>query len=310
MFEMFERPLCGTFMLVNTSATPKPKLRIAMLIVAIPLGLLSQFTVDAEYKIVQVPAVKGTATREVPLGSCYVRTRFFLGSQLFIRGDILSNSQCRTKFLTSSNPTMYVEATTISEEYQTVIEASKQVEKRQWGSEILSRLVRFLVGALVGLTLVGAVKVVYLKRLRMLSASTRVLATITKMTGGAGNSPVAGSRLDAPPQTSPMAVPVAPAPKNYFDPHFNRFVSPTVISILYVLLNLSGLFFVVFYWLGEVGTVSSNEESVALFMLWSIPLAIAGMVVLWLIIRLICESAIVLFRVAEDLRQIRNRQGQ
>ena len=116
----------------------------------------------------------------------------------------------------------------------------------------------------------------------------------------------------AAPQPSPSQTPESPKwPKfTRLDFQFNRFVSPTIISILYVLLILLALFFVFIYWLDQVGIVSSNGESVVLFMLWSIPLAIVGMGVLWLIIRLICESAIVLFRIAEDLRQIRNRQGQ
>jgi hypothetical protein len=95
-----------------------------------------------------------------------------------------------------------------------------------------------------------------------------------------------------------------------FDAKFNKFVAPTIISILYVLLNLLALLFVILFWLREIETVSSNGDDVALFALWSFPLAAVGMAVLWLIIRLICESAIVRFRVAEDLRQIRNRSSQ
>lgn len=95
-----------------------------------------------------------------------------------------------------------------------------------------------------------------------------------------------------------------------FDIKFNRFISPTIVSVLYVLLSAAALLFVVFYWLGAVETVSSNEENVLLFALWSVPLAVVGLGILWIIIRLICESAIVIFRISDDLRSIRNRQGQ
>lgn len=290
-----------------------------MFVVAIPLGLFGFFSVDAKYKMVQVPAVTGTATRDVPQGDCVVKSPFLLGSQSFGSGQTLNNAVCRQAFRTLPNPGRHLEATLAAEEYETVVEQSKRVEQRQWGSEIFSRLVSFLVAGLLGVVLVVAANFVYLNRSRLASATssglqatreaaTRMRATTNQMTGGAGTSQVTGSGLAAPQQASPIETYAAPAPKNNFDLHFNRFVTPTIVKILYVLLSafifIGGIIIAVGFAF-DLGPDSGRSYFVGLLI--SVPLALVGMALSWLLVRLICESAIVRFRMAEDIRRIRNR---
>ena len=87
-----------------------------------------------------------------------------------------------------------------------------------------------------------------------------------------------------------------------FDLAFSRFVALSLVRIVYVILMIAGLVFFAFAitFLFEIGR---HDTTIAAILL----LALAPIVYLvyLLIIRLICESLIVVFAMAEDLGEMR-----
>jgi hypothetical protein len=87
-----------------------------------------------------------------------------------------------------------------------------------------------------------------------------------------------------------------------FDLAFSRYVALSLIRIIYVILMIAGLVFFAFVitFLFQIGR---HDTTVAAILL----LALAPIVYLvyLLLIRLICESLIVVFTMAEDLNEMR-----
>ena len=114
-----------------------------------------------------------------------------------------------------------------------------------------------------------------------------------------------------PSETTSRLSQTTPSPQRPrgLDVRFNRFVTPVIVQILYVILLVLMTVGVAAYWLMSISDWSEDFNPIV-FALLTFPLALIGWIFLWLIIRLVCESAIALFRIAEDLRSIRNRQSQ
>lgn len=91
------------------------------------------------------------------------------------------------------------------------------------------------------------------------------------------------------------------------DVRFNNLATPRIVSFLYVL-------FLIFIGLGAfwfwIRTMLSNQEEfseMAILALWTAPLISFFALFVSLLVRLIFESIMVRFRIAEDLRKIRDK---
>lgn len=91
------------------------------------------------------------------------------------------------------------------------------------------------------------------------------------------------------------------------DVRFNNLVTPRIVSFLYVL-------FLIFIGLGAfwfwIRTMLLNQEEffeIAILALWTAPLISFFALFVSLLVRLIFESIMVRFRIAEDLRKIRDK---
>ena len=84
------------------------------------------------------------------------------------------------------------------------------------------------------------------------------------------------------------------------DVRFNNFVTPGIVSVFYLLsLVIIGLGAVV-YWLNLI-------EYAFVTALWTAPIIVFVALLAALLVRLIFESIMVVFRIAEDLRRIRDK---
>jgi hypothetical protein len=92
-----------------------------------------------------------------------------------------------------------------------------------------------------------------------------------------------------------------------FDLAFSRFVALSLIRIVYVILMIAGLVFFAFVitFLFQIGR---HDTTIAAILL--LTLAPLVFLIYLLIIRLICESLIVVFAMAEDLSEVREALRQ
>lgn len=94
-----------------------------------------------------------------------------------------------------------------------------------------------------------------------------------------------------------------------FDYHFDRFITPSAVKVLYVVvLVLLGLLGVSF----TVGVITDFQgEGRPFLVLGLIGAVVASVVLLGFILRIWCESVIVRFEVAETLKDVRDAmQGE
>jgi hypothetical protein len=93
------------------------------------------------------------------------------------------------------------------------------------------------------------------------------------------------------------------------DVRFNNFVTPGIVSVFYLLsLVIIGLGAVV-YWLNTIEDSLDYEGAGSAFVtaLWTAPIIVFVALLAALLVRLIFESIMVVFRIAEDLRRIRDK---
>lgn len=94
------------------------------------------------------------------------------------------------------------------------------------------------------------------------------------------------------------------------DIRFNSFVTPAIVSALYLLSLIGVGLFALFFWTSTLIDASAENEgtgALAILAIWTAPLIAFVALLLTLLIRLAFESIMVIFRIAEDLRHIRDK---
>jgi hypothetical protein len=93
-----------------------------------------------------------------------------------------------------------------------------------------------------------------------------------------------------------------------FDVRFNKFVTPMILSIFFVICLVAACLAGFGFWLQTISDFSEDGLGTALFTaLWTAPLITLAVILVCLLFRLIFESVMVIFRIAEDLRRIRDK---
>jgi len=115
------------------------------------------------------------------------------------------------------------------------------------------------------------------------------------------------------PSSAPPSTSSSPSRKSLnwlTDIRFNNFITQWIVSVLY-LLSLVGVgLFAVWYWtitLLDARDAGDGTGALAFLALWTAPLIVFVALLLTLLIRLAFESIMVRFRIAEDLRHIRDK---
>lgn len=92
------------------------------------------------------------------------------------------------------------------------------------------------------------------------------------------------------------------------DTQFNNFVTPFIVSALYAIGLVLTALVAIGYWIVTIADFSEDGAGTALVTaLWTAPLILVAALLIVILLRLAFESIIVRFRIAEDLRHIRDR---
>ena len=171
---------------------------------------------------------------------------------------------------------------------------------RSGGEEVLFRGLQALVGAGIGATL-AYLLTIFRARKRQSRLDSKLSNT---------------SKGDTSMTATDNAEPVLPSfnkqGKRFgwlTDVRFNNFVTPGIVSVFYLLsLVIIGLGAVV-YWLNTIEDSLDYEGAGGAFVtaLWTAPIIVFVALLAALLVRLIFESIMVVFRIAEDLRRIRDK---
>lgn len=281
------------------------------------LAVIASVTGDARYVNKEVVA-KESVSEEVLLGCKVIKT--FRGGQLqrpIPIGTSLTAESCTREIQYLSNPNAYLKMSyKVQGNLQDVV---RTVPRRDWLAEFGVRGVRSIIGAVFGAVLAYLLITVRYKRQEILHAlsslgrvnqthSHQIQSTITT-TGGTAMT----TESDMPlPTTSTMnasrADPVAKR-NLHFDIKFNRFFTPIIVSVLYVICQVLIALGTFVLWIVYVGDFAIDGSSgfVVLTMLWTAPVFLFAALLVILLLRLTFESIMVRFRIAEDLRRIRDK---
>jgi hypothetical protein len=184
---------------------------------------------------------------------------------------------------------------------------------RDFSAEIASRGFRFIIGAAIGV-LVAVLALAVFARSRSIiatlssvgrSATLSIGHVRSSVTIGEGDAVLTtGSVSSPPPQTGASKS----QRRAVFDVRFNKFVTPVILSFFYVICLVAACLAGFVFWLQTISDFSEDGlGSGFIAFLWTTPLMLLAVILVCLLVRLIFESVMVIFRIAEDLRRIRDK---
>jgi hypothetical protein len=282
------------------------------MIVAVVVGLLGAITGEAKYE-----RKSKTAKRQVEefvlVGCQTLRSFVDESSGEVIRANTrLSNEECDR--LSSG-----LGATG---EYFVRIRESVQVERevkvpgfvRDWSAEIVSRGLRLIVGAAIG-ALAALLALAVFARSRSIIATLSSVGRSATLSIGHVRRSVAMREGDAVLTTGSVSSPPPPQTgasksqrQTVFDVRFNKFVTPVILSFFYVICLVAACLAGFVFWLQTIlDFLQDGLGSGFIAFLWTTPLILLAVILVCLLVRLIFESVMVIFRIAEDLRRIRDK---
>jgi len=197
------------------------------------------------------------------------------------------------------------------------------VTRRDWQSEIVSRAIRgvglAVIGALLFYLVFYFVTLARSNRQEVTSALSSVRGVMHRDTSQIQDSfnqqgeTTMTTESDMPPTTASTmnASRTGPVAKRnlLFDIKFNRFFTPIIVSVLYVICQVLITLGTFVLWIVYVRdfTIDGSSGFVVLTMLWTAPVFLLLALLVILLLRLTFESIMVRFRIAEDLRHIRDK---
>jgi len=310
------------------SGLTKRKLLIAVVAFCSIVGIAGG---QAQYKETEV--FVGDSDNEPEIQECFVINPYSSpvgagSSNLFQRkGKRISPEQCLRDiaYLTSISdqiePSGYLDI-----RYKIQVstqDVAPTVTRRDWQSEIVSRAIRGVGGAVMGALLFCLVfyfvTLARSNRKGVTSALSSVRGVTHLDTRQIQDSFTQQGEIamttesDMPlPTTSTMnASRTDPVAKRnlLFDIKFNRFFTPIIVSVLYVICQVLIALGTFVLWIVYVGDFAIDGSSgfVILTMLWTAPVFLFAALLVILLLRLTFESIMVRFRIAEDLRHIRDK---
>lgn len=278
-------------------------------IVAVAIGLFGVFT--GEVKSERESRLEKRLILETVPAGCRTRQSFVNKSvgEVIGANTTLSIEECEQLSLGLDEP----------EEYFTKITKTVQVERelpfyfdgRDWSAEIVSRGFRFVIGAGIGAMLALVTLTFFFRRKEVLAALSSAGGAVASSVGHIQNS-LSNARGGTTMTASSIPPTPAGTPKvhrrTFFDIRFNRFVTPMILSIFYVICVFAACLFGFVFWLQTISDFSENGAGPAFITaLWTAPLILLAVFLVCLLVRLIFESVMVIFRIADDLRKIRDK---
>jgi len=293
---------------VSAAKAPKSLSKRLIAVTAVIVGVFGALGGDARYEF-KAQVSKETVSEEVVVGCKVVRS---LPSDFRPPPDFQSSLEFGATIpwidcgrLSADYLGPYLELVFETETREENVE--KRVRRRDWSAEVVSRGLRFMIGATFGaLFTFGLLSLRLFSRLKNFATSSisQIQKSVTTTIGG--------KVMTTDPVQSP---PQAGATKNQrrkgFDVRFEEFVTPMIVSIFYVFCVVVAFLAGFVYWFSTISDFS--EDSVGsriITALWSAPLIFGAVMIVVLVLRLIFETVAVRFRIADDLKKIREKLVQ
>jgi len=282
-------------MSTGLSEVRKSRIRAAGVMLVLAAALFGALSGESTYVFSERVTFE-PRTREV-VATCKVIGDFESVDQAFRKGQPISRAKCQEVIDSLPNPENVIEATFQTENYEEQIVST--VRDRDWGAEFQSRGLRFIIGGVLALVLVLVVanggKILSRLNAEILGVSASRSVPNPISGGNAMAKDVSGER-----KTGGLV--------GVFDFGFQKFLTPVIVRILYALTTVVVALGAVVFWYSTVFEYSDETASEKFTkIVWATPLSVIGAALVMLLVRLLFESVVVVFRIAEDLRRIRDK---
>lgn len=278
--------------------------------VAVMVGLLGAVTGEA--KLERKSRLQARLVSETVPDGCRALKSFVNKSSNEVIGanTKLSVEECEQVSMGLAAPKEYL--TEITKTVQVERELPFYFDGRDWGAEAGSRSLRFIIGAAIGALLSFGLLSLLIRRNQIVAALTGLRGVAASTIGQIQNSVTTtkgGTAMTIDSVPSPPQINTTRGQRRtVFDVRFNRFITPIILSIFYVICVVAAFLGGFVFWLQTISDFSEEGSGTAFITaLWTAPLILIVVVLVCLLVRLIFESVMVIFRIAEDLRKIRDK---
>lgn len=301
--------MSGTKKSVSASKAPKWVSKRLIVLAALILGVFGALSGNKRYEF--KPQVSEESVLEEVLVGCEVIISFpdYLGKTV-AKGRRLSANSCARESSYLGNPNAYLKKIYNTETNEK--DVVKEVKRRVWSAEIASRGLRFIIGAAIGALFTFGLLSLSTRRNNVLVALNGLKSFVTSsisqiknpVNTARGSTVMTTDSVQSPPQEGATKN----QRRNWFDVRFKEFVTPIIISIFYVFCVVVAFLAGFVFWLATISDFS--EEGAVFTALWTAPLIFGAVMIVVLVLRLVFETVMVIFRIADDLKKIRDKLVQ